>query len=499
MKAKRDWRKHLVRWVALGLAALMVLGVLVAAVFSSALAEGRDTCEMQLTVLEDLGAVSVVQTITYQNRTGARLDQILFQLAPNALRRETTAPYESETMIDAYPGGFAPGGVELHSVMVDDAAADWGVQGTDEATLRVGCDLAPGEAAVFRFDYELILPDALGMVGTGTIGWRLAGFYPLPAVWDGGFHVERVGPVGESLMADPMDYRATVNLPDTWQVAAGGDARAERAGAARQNVTVTLSNARCFALTLSRRYVEVERASGSGITVRAYANDRAAAARAAEAAAKAVDIYSEAFGAYPFESLTVAQADLVEGAAFSGIVMLPEDLYAYSRRGELEYQAARLTARAWFGEIVGSNPAEAPWLTESLAAYSALYYYERAYGRDRYLEELNARVTPSLRLTIPGGVTVDGEALSFGTVGDYQAVVRGRGAAVMHEVGVVLGEDALIGALKLYVAQNAGRIATAADFYAALSQASGRDATGLMTELLTDIDQYVGQALDWYE
>jgi hypothetical protein len=61
------------------------------------------------------------------------------------------------------------------------------------------------------------------------------------------------------------------------------------------------------------------------------------------------------------------------------------------------------------------------------------------------------------------------------------------------------GEDALIGALKLYVAQNAGRIATAADFYAALSQASGRDATGLMTELLTDIDQYVGQALDWYE
>jgi hypothetical protein len=50
----------------------LVLGVLVAAVFSSALAEGRDTCEMQLTVLEDLGAVSVVQTITYQNRTGAR-------------------------------------------------------------------------------------------------------------------------------------------------------------------------------------------------------------------------------------------------------------------------------------------------------------------------------------------------------------------------------------------------------------------------------------------
>jgi hypothetical protein len=156
-------------------------------------------------------------------------------------------------MIDAYPGGFAPGGVELHSVMVDDAAADWGVQGTDDATLRVGCDLAPGVAAVFRFDYELILPDALGMVGTGASAGRLAGFYPLPAVWDGGFHVERVGPVGESLMADPMDYRATVTCRTHGRWRRGADARAERAGAARQNVTVTLSNARCFALALSRR------------------------------------------------------------------------------------------------------------------------------------------------------------------------------------------------------------------------------------------------------
>ncbi len=500
MKAKRDWRKDMVRWIALGLVALMVLGVLVAAIFSSALAEGNDSCEMQLTVLEGLGAVSAVQTVEYRNRTDGRLDQILFQLAANALRRETTAPYESETLIDAYPDGFAAGGVELHSVLVNGEKADWGIQGTDEATLRVSCDLAPGETSTIRFDYELILPEVLGSVGTGAIGWRLAGFYPLPAVWDGGFAVERVSPVGESLMANPMDYRATINLPDTWQVAAGGSVRSERAGSSRQNVTVGLSNARFFALSLSRRYTEADdQASAAGVAVRSFANDRAAAARAADAAAKAVDVYSELFGAYPFESLTVAQGDLPEGLAQSAIIMLPEALYAYARRDELEYQVARLTARAWFGETVGSNPAEEPWLTESLASYAALLYYDRVYGHERYLSELNARVTPSLRLTIPGGVTVDGEALSFGTVSDFQAVVRGRGAAVLHELSVVLGEDALLDALKLYVSQNAGRIATTADFAAALSQASGRDAEGLLLELLTGIDEYVGQDLDWYE
>jgi hypothetical protein len=305
--------------------------------------------------------------------------------------------------------------------------------------------------------------------------------------------------VGESLVADPIDYHVTVNLPDTWQAAAGGSVKSVPAGSARQNVTIDLPGARYFALALSRRYIEADETASSGVLVRSFADDRAAAERAALTAAKAVDIYSELFGAYPYGSLTVAQGDLLDGLAQSGIVMLPEDLYAYAGRGEMEYQVALWTAREWFGNLVGSNPAEEPWLTESLSSYAALLYYDRAYGHDRYLKELNARVTPSLRLTIPGGVTVDSEALAFGTVSDFEAVERGRGAAVMHELRTVLGDDALLGAMKLYASQNAGEIATGADFLKALNQASGRDAEGLLAELMQGIDEYVGQDIDWYE
>jgi hypothetical protein len=498
MKARKDWRARAVRWIALGLAVLMVAGVLVAALFSSAMAE-EIGCDLELTVLEDLDAVSVTQTVRYLNGTGQPLDQMIFQLAPNALRRESTAPYETETMIDAYPDGFAAGGVEIRSVQFNGEAADWGVQGTDEAVLRVACDLAPGASGAFQFQYELILPSALGPLGTGEVGWRLANFYPLPAVWDGEFVVERVSPVGESLLADPMRYRATVNLPDTWQVAAPGVVHSEPAGEARQNVTVEVESARYFALAIGRRYVEVGQASASGVAVRAFATDRAAAGRAAAAAAKAVDAFSERFGAYPYGALTVAQADLLDGLGQSGLVLLPDEFFSYAQRGELEYQVALGAARQWFGNLVGSNPAEEPWLSESLSAYAALVYYDSVYGADRYVAELNARVTPSLRLTIPGGVTVDSEALAFGTVSDFRAVTRGRGAAVLHEIRAVLGEDALLSGMRLYATRNAGKVATRADFSAALSEAAGRDADGLLTELLTEIDQYVGQALDWYE
>lgn len=500
MKAKKDRRGRVVRWLALGLVILMVGSILVALIIPpSAFAEETGRCDMQLTVLEGLGAVSVTQTIEYQNDTGQPIDQMIFQLAPNALRRETTAPYESETMIDAYPDGFAAGGVEIRSVQFNQRNADWGAQGSDEAVVRVACALAPGERGDFRFEYELLLPAALGPLGTGEIGWRLTGFYPLPAVWDGEFAVERVSPVGESLMAMPMDYLVTVNLPDTWRVAAGGTVQTQPLDGARQRATINLKNARFFGISLSRRYVEADARSASGVTVRSFADDRDAAQRAATAAAKAVDVYSGLFGEYPRDSLTVAQADLLDGLSQPGLVLLPEGLYAFNAQSELEYRVVLWTARQWFGEVVGTNPAEEPWLTESLASYAALLYYDRVYGHERYLKELNNRVTPSLRVTIPGGVTVDSEALGFGTVADYGAVTRGRGAAVLHELRQVLGEDVLLSALKKYASENAGKMATRADFVSALNRAAGRDMDGLLTELLTGIDEYVGQDIEWYE
>lgn len=500
MKARRDRRGRVVRIVALALAILLVVGVVVSVIVIPAYAEGADRCDMTVTMLEGLGAVSVAQRIEVVNPTGQALDRMIFQLAPNAFRRQSTAPYESETMIDAYPDGFAAGGVELRRVAFDGRDADWGVEGTDEAALRVACELAPGAHGTFEFQYELILPDCLGPLGTGGIGWRLTGFYPLPAAWDGSeFVTERVGPVGGSLLAQPMDYRATINLPETWQVAAGAPAIAMPAGEGRVNCAVEVKNARYFGLALSRRYARAEASSASGGRVFAYANDRAAARAAAGAAARALDAYSALFGAYPRETLTVAQADLLDGLSQAGLVLLPEALFALAARGELEYQAALWTARQWFGEAVGSNPAEEPWLSETLSAYAALLYYDKTYGYDRYLKELNARATPSLRMTIPGGVTVDSEALAFGTVADYEAVERGRGAAVMHELRALLGGDALEAALRLYAEQCAGGIATKADFAAALSEAAGRDVSGLLDDLLHNIDEYVGQDIDWYE
>jgi hypothetical protein len=496
MKSIRGLRKHAVRITALVLAGLLVLGVLAAAIFSAALAEAPDQCEMTLTMLEELSAVSVLQKVTYTNRTDHPLDQVVFQLAANALRRKATAPYEA--IDDAYPEGFTAGGVEFNLVKFNDQPADWGVQREDESLLRVACSLEPAEQGVFEFQYELLLPRALGALGTGEIGWRLSGFYPLPAVWDGaGFAAESISPVGGALMAGMMDYSVSLNAPDTWQVAACGAIEADRPRDGRRDTRIELADARFFALAISRRYTKVEIVCQSGVRIVSYANDRAAARRAADAAGRAVDVYGAAFGAYPRAELVVAQADLAAGFAQSGLILLPESLYAFSARAELEYQAALLTAGQWFGDRVASNPAQAPWLCESLSAYAALIYCEKTYGRDRYLKEMERRVTPAVQVTIPGGVSVDSETIAFGTVSDYEAVVMGRGAAVLHEIRAHLGDAAFFDGLRLYAAQNDGGIAAKAQFVAALDEASGRDTAGLVDDLLHSIAQYIGQTVDW--
>ncbi len=64
MKTKKDRRGRAVRWLALGLVLLLVGSMLIALIVPpDAFAEGKNLCELKLTVLEGLGAVSAIQTV----------------------------------------------------------------------------------------------------------------------------------------------------------------------------------------------------------------------------------------------------------------------------------------------------------------------------------------------------------------------------------------------------------------------------------------------------
>jgi hypothetical protein len=221
-------------WVRIA-AFVIVLLLLAGVVFSSvyALAESSevtsDRYDLAIDVLFDEQVVRVTQTIDYTNRTGQALEQMYFCVYANILRRQTDIPVESDRFDDAFPQGYAPGGVDFMNVEFNGERAEWGIQGDSELFLRVACDLEDGERGQFRFDFYVLLPEYSGAMGTGDLTWRLTNFYPVAAVWDEyleDFPLSGYTAVNEPLHSECAEYHITLSLPETYHLASAGQVTA---------------------------------------------------------------------------------------------------------------------------------------------------------------------------------------------------------------------------------------------------------------------------------
>lgn len=508
MNSKKQ--KKLMRIVALVLVGLMVFGLVVSTVIElSGLFDGpayhdhehdhgevSAAYDLNMYYHESSQAVEVSQRLTYTNETEQTLSCVQFHLYENAYRRLTTAPFFDADLADAYPEGFAPGGVDFVSVSVDGRQAHWGVYGEGEEFLRVECDLAPGETCEFGFDYYVLLPVTRGRSGVSGLDVRLGYFYPVAAVYDpltGDFELETLYPQGDSLYSECARYDVTINVPETYEVAGTGEKQEQPLEGRRKQVSFHADSARDFALVMSRRY----RVYGDE-QVQVYAVDGAGAKAALGYARGALAAYEEWFGACP--QLDIVQADiLADGYSYPGVILIREDLFAADKRDELEYEVVRQVAHQYFSGMVGSNPVDNPFLDDSICEYAALLYYERVYGEREYLERLNQLCLPALQITLPGALTVDAGLYLFQTETEYDAVIRARGCAVLHEMRTLMGADALLTGLQLYVQRFGGQNAALADFPQALNDATGKRWDELLIGQMHSIGDYARQEMERYE
>ena len=91
---------------------------------------------------------------------------------------------------------------------------------------------------------------------------------------------------------------------------------------------------------------------------------------------------------------------------------------------------------------------------EALAEYSALLYVEAAHGEAAFDALCAARLAPALEIPALQGVGVAQPLARFASEEVYDAVVYRRGAAMLHDVRGLLGDEAFFAALRQYFAQN---------------------------------------------
>ena len=480
-------KKQLARILALLLAVLLVLGTIASIVFGHAHGEEtatRDEIALELEFFEEEQALQIRQRLRYTNRTGKHLDRVEFSVYANMFRRVTALMYEADVWQDVFPAGNAPGGVEFSRILVDGQSADWGMMGEEELFLRVACDLADGQTCEFTFEYTLLLTQNAASLGVGAMGWRLRGFYIQPLKYEYG---EFVAPAplqhANYVYADRADYALTVILPERYLLAGPGEITSVDNGDGTRTWTLAADNIRELCLSVGMRWREYSAETASGTRLRLLANTRDAQ-KTLDTALETLEVYESWFG--PLDGdVTIAQSDYALGT-----ISLPGILWANEAALSDAMALRGALARQFFGYGAYPMPTEDAWLADSVSAYAACLALKEAEGESAFLEYLNGEILPEAQYTLPGGVEVTSSAAIL-TAAEYESLILGRGALVMHETCAAMGEKTFLAALRLFYQRGlAMDVVGEYDFVDALDDASGGDWEAFLTDWLFNVADY---------
>jgi aminopeptidase N len=229
-----------------------------------------------------------------------------------------------------------------------------------------------------------------------------------------------------------------------------------------------IEKARGFALSVSTQYQEKSVRVGSvEVTSYTFPFHPTAGEAVLDTTAKALELYSELFGAYPHDTLAVVEADFLDGMEYDGMYFLSNGFYNLYQGTPGEYLiaiAAHETAHQWFYALVGNDQGNEPWLDEALCTYSEHLFYERYYP-----DALDWWWTYRVNYYQPRGA-VDGSIYNPEGYRAYRDAIYLNGAVFLDELRKTIGDPAFTAFLKGYVDQNRYKIATGERFFTILEQ-----------------------------
>ena len=223
------------------------------------------------------------------------------------------------------------------------------------------------------------------------------------------------------------------------------------------------------------RFVRHRQAVAFGVPVETwvYPQDREAGLRAFTPASRVVGTFERRLGQYPYAKLANVQTTTRWGGLENaGNVFYDED--AIDREDGIEGLIAHEIAHQWFGDSVTESDWPHVWLSEGFATYLTACYLDWTYGRDRFLEQMDAareRVLKYLEQA-PDSVIVPE------TVPDPRRLlspnVYQKAAWALHMLRGEIGDGTFWRGMRMYYQRFRDRNASTADFAAVMEVVSGR-------------------------
>lgn len=436
---------------------------------------GAPRYDISLQIAQDLKSFQGNARVDFTNNENEPLDALFFRLFPNG------------------KGSYGDGSLNVQAVRLEGLPVEPRLSLSNtvlEAPLPQS--LQPGEQISLEFDFEGQVPLDFGE-GATSEGYgiynltegvlALSGWYPILAVYDqDGWNLDVPSKIGDSVYSDTSFYSVEISYPDDLVLAATGVRTKQQDASGMRTVRFESGPARDFFIVASPEFEIVSRKVDRTIVNSYYLPGyERAGSQALSVASKALEIFTDKFGAYPYRELDVVAAPMRNalGVEFPGIVLIGSKLYDNPGRSEFEITIAHEVAHQWWYSAVGNDVFDEPWLDEALATYSSGVYSEYAHGsgylegligywQERF-EQLKAqgrddRITANLDYfeRQPGSSS-------------YGGVVYIKGALFFNALREEIGDRPFFQALETYYNTRYFGIATAEDLLSEFERASGRD------------------------
>jgi hypothetical protein len=433
--------------------------------------------EARLDLTEATPRIHAVQSTRYTNKTGVPLDAIYFRLFPNKPSYGSALTFRSVT------------------VAGKEAGLDYQSERTAVGVSLTG-PLPPGELVDVEMEFDVTVP-VTNARGYGTFNYEdgvllLSNFYAMVAVYEPGGWNLALGPdYGDPVYAETSFYDVEFTAPQGMTVIASGSTSSQRDNDDGTTTWSLLSGPmRDMMLVVSDRFESSSYAVGyvrvnsyylpehkqSGETVLGYAREGLRA-------------FQQSFGPYPFAEFDVVEAPIAAGGMeYPGLIMLA--IRHYETGGEyLEFLTAHEVAHQWWYSLVGNDQVLVPWLDESLANFSVVYYYENVYGADRAsLVFQNYVAAQYYRAKEEGRDDVVYQPVAAFEPGQYGAIVYSKGAVFFHELRFKLGDALFLDVLRAYLEDRQYKLSTPDDFLRVAEQVSGEDLDEFYTQWILEAE-----------
>lgn len=375
-------------------------------------------------------------------------------------------------------------------------------------------DLATDPSSVLGGDGSGLDPAEIGLLGRHGGGLSLGHWFPVWLTPGAEAEPEPDG-FGDIANFPAANFTARLDVPAGWQLFSGGVNTDRRQEPGRTISTEEGVGLRDLAIYLGRDLAteEVE-VGGTTVRVVSQAGNVDVLGEVGEESSSALSILADAFGPYPWSELDVIDVPLgsgvggmewpgaiwIETATFGGGIpglsglegllgggdssggeasdglegLLGEVLGGGAAGSLRSFIVAHEVAHQWWHALVGNDSITAPVVDEPLAQFSACHYLRvrspqegdehcalHTEGQYRALRGLGQPDAPAAQATD-----------QFSSSLQYGAVVYGKAPGFYEKLSDLIGQEALLGALRSYVEANAFAIATPEDLRGALRAAA---------------------------